>query len=116
MYRSLRRLIPAALAMAATLASPPLPAEPVAAQGTRALPFAPGDQCVYRGSGVLGRIGTGVMAVDGPEQVDGRERAARAAPDDGDGRDGRAGHGRGDRRGRTVRTIGSGGSPAPDVP
>ena len=72
MYHSLRRLIPAALAMAATLASPPLPAEPAAAQGTRALPFAPGDQCVYRGSGVLGRIGTGVMAVDGPEQVDGR--------------------------------------------
>jgi hypothetical protein len=52
----------------ATLASSGLPA----AQGARGLPFAPGDQCTYRGSGMLGRIGTGVMAVDGPEEVEGR--------------------------------------------
>jgi hypothetical protein len=57
-------LIPAAFTLLVALAAP--------AQGPRPLPFAPGDQCVYRGSGILGRIGTGVMAVDGPEQVDGR--------------------------------------------
>jgi hypothetical protein len=72
MHRFLRGLIPAALAMTTTLASTALPPAPVAAQGARGLPFAPGDQCVYRGSGVLGRIGTGVMAVEGPEQVEGR--------------------------------------------
>lgn len=72
MYRSLRGLIPAALAMAAMLAPPVLPTVALAAQGNRGLPFGPGDQCVYRGSGVLGRIGTGVMAVEGPERVDGR--------------------------------------------
>jgi hypothetical protein len=30
----------------------------------RALPFSPGETCVYRGSNVLGRIGTGTMAVE----------------------------------------------------
>lgn len=29
------------------------------------LPFSPGEQCVYRGSNALGRIGTGTMAVEG---------------------------------------------------
>jgi hypothetical protein len=66
MHRSFRGLTPATLALATMLALP------AAAQGARALPFAPGDECVYRGSAVLGRIGTGVMAVDGPERVDGR--------------------------------------------
>ena len=37
----------------------------------QALPFAPGEQCVYRGSSRLGRIGTGTMGVD------------RATPDEG---------------------------------
>jgi uncharacterized protein DUF3108 len=36
-----------------------------------AFPFAPGEACTYRGSGPLGRVGTGTFAVD-PEQVDGR--------------------------------------------
>jgi Protein of unknown function (DUF3108) len=36
------------------------------------LPFAPGEQCVYRGSNRLGRIGTGTMAVEGPVQEGGR--------------------------------------------
>ncbi|HEX8361446.1 MAG TPA: DUF3108 domain-containing protein [Longimicrobium sp.] len=61
MYGTLWGLIPAAMTMAAALAGP----------DARPLPFAPGDQCVYRGSGVLGRIGTGVMAVEA-EEVDGR--------------------------------------------
>jgi hypothetical protein len=34
------------------------------AQGQAALPFAAGETCVYRGSNVLGRIGTGTMAVE----------------------------------------------------
>jgi hypothetical protein len=63
MYRALWGLIPAAISTLTSLASPP--------QAERGLPFAPGDQCVYRGSGVLGRIGTGVMAVD-EEEVEGR--------------------------------------------
>jgi hypothetical protein len=66
MYRTLWGLIPAALCMMTASAAPPLKAA-----ATRPLPFGPGDQCVYRGSGMLGRIGTGVMAVDA-EQVDGR--------------------------------------------
>lgn len=45
-------------------------AAPAAAQD--ALPFAPGEQCVYRGSNRLGRIGTGTMAVEGPVQEGGR--------------------------------------------
>lgn len=36
-----------------------------------ALPFAPGEQCVYRGSNRLGRIGTGTMSVEGPVQEGG---------------------------------------------
>jgi hypothetical protein len=44
-------------------------AAPAAAQS---LPFAPGEQCVYRGSNRLGRIGTGTMAVEGPVQEAGR--------------------------------------------
>lgn len=67
MYRTLRGAIPA-LTLAATLAAPALPE----AQRPRPLPFAPGDRCVYRGSGVLGRVGTGVMAVDGPVEMEGR--------------------------------------------
>ena len=35
------------------------------------LPFAPGEACTYRGSGPLGRMGSGTFAVDA-EQVDGR--------------------------------------------
>jgi hypothetical protein len=31
------------------------------------LPFAPGEQCVYRASGPLGRMGTGIMAVEHAE-------------------------------------------------
>jgi hypothetical protein len=34
-----------------------------AAQTLASLPFAPGEQCVYRGTSRLGRIGTGTMAV-----------------------------------------------------
>jgi hypothetical protein len=36
----------------------------------QALPFSAGETCVYRGSSVLGRIGTGTMAVE-PAQLDG---------------------------------------------
>jgi hypothetical protein len=36
------------------------------------LPFAPGEALVYRGSTRLGRLGTGTMAVDGPEEIRGR--------------------------------------------
>ena len=35
------------------------------------LPFSPGEELVFRGSNRLGRIGTGTMAVEGPEQVRG---------------------------------------------
>lgn len=48
------------LLAAAMLAGCALPAR---AQ-ERALPFSPGETCVYRGSNVLGRIGTGTMAVE----------------------------------------------------
>jgi hypothetical protein len=41
-------------------------ASPARAQRA-ALPFAPGETCVYRGSNVLGRIGTGTMAVEAAE-------------------------------------------------
>ncbi len=41
-----------------------------AAQG--GLPFGPGEQCVYRGSNRLGRMGTGTLAVEGPVQEGGR--------------------------------------------
>jgi hypothetical protein len=43
-----------------------------AAAQQASLPFAPGEQCVYRGSNRLGRIGTGTMAVEGPVQEGGR--------------------------------------------
>lgn len=36
------------------------------------LPFAPGEEAVFRGSNRLGRIGTGTMAVEGPEEVRGQ--------------------------------------------
>ena len=39
-------------------------AAPAAAAQNAALPFAPGEVCVYRGSNGLGRIGSGTMAVD----------------------------------------------------
>ncbi len=42
--------------------------------GNAALPFAPGEELVYRlRLGGIGTIGRGVMAVDGPELVRGRE-------------------------------------------
>jgi hypothetical protein len=41
-----------------------LSATAIAAQTTASVPFAPGEQCVYRGSSRLGRIGTGTMGVD----------------------------------------------------
>jgi hypothetical protein len=37
---------------------------PLAARAQASLPFGPGEQCVYRGSTRLGRIGTGTMAVE----------------------------------------------------
>jgi Protein of unknown function (DUF3108) len=43
-----------------------------AAAQQASLPFSPGEQCVYRGSNRLGRIGTGTMAVEGPVQEGGR--------------------------------------------
>lgn len=44
----------------------------VDAQASAPLPFAAGESCVYRGSSRLGRIGTGTMAVEAGETVDGR--------------------------------------------
>ena len=61
MHRFLAGAIPASFVIVAALA----------AQAPASLPFAPGDQCVYRGSGIIGRIGTGVMAVEAQE-LDGR--------------------------------------------
>ena len=55
--------------MAGAIAAALLCAEPAAAQS---LPFAPGEQCVYRGSNRLGRIGTGTMAIEGPVSEGGR--------------------------------------------
>ncbi|HEX8690972.1 MAG TPA: DUF3108 domain-containing protein [Longimicrobium sp.] len=57
-----------ALAAAALLAAGGARAQ----EGGRELPFGPGEQCVYRGSTRLGRIGTGTMAVEGGEAVNGR--------------------------------------------
>jgi hypothetical protein len=51
------RFVPALAVAALLLAAPELTAQ-------AALPFAPGEQCVYRGSNALGRIGTGTMAVE----------------------------------------------------
>jgi len=60
----------AACALAAALL---LGAAATAAQDAPApLPFGPGEECVYRGSNALGRIGTGTMAVDAGEAVGGR--------------------------------------------
>lgn len=56
--------------LALALGAAALCATDAAAQGS--LPFAPGEQCVYRGSNRLGRIGTGTMAVEGPVQEGGR--------------------------------------------
>jgi hypothetical protein len=46
----------------------------LAATGAAAqdLPFAPGESCTYRGSNRLGRIGTGTMAVETGERMEGR--------------------------------------------
>ncbi|HSU13693.1 DUF3108 domain-containing protein [Longimicrobium sp.] len=44
---------------------------PAPAQSRGALPFAPGEACTYRGSGPLGRMGSGTFAVDA-EQDGGR--------------------------------------------
>jgi hypothetical protein len=51
------------LAAGCVLAALGLAGSPAAAQTLAALPFAPGEQCVYRGTSRLGRIGTGTMAV-----------------------------------------------------
>ena len=67
--RRSRALACAAMAAAALA----VPAWMLAQRSEAALPFAPGEQCVYRGSSRLGRIGTGTMGVDGPERVDGRD-------------------------------------------
>jgi hypothetical protein len=56
--------------MALVLGAAVLCATDAAAQG--GLPFGPGEQCVYRGSNRLGRIGTGTMSVEGPVQEGGR--------------------------------------------
>jgi len=65
-----RRPRGAACALAAALL---LGSAGTAAQGAPPrLPFAPGEQCVYRGSNALGRIGTGTMAVEAGEEVGGR--------------------------------------------
>lgn len=47
-------------AMAIVLLCPRLAAQSAASP----LPFAPGEQCVYRGNGPLGRMGTGSFSVD----------------------------------------------------
>lgn len=63
-----RAVAPAALALLAS-AGPVL----LGGQDPRpALPFGPGEEMVYRASGRLGRIGTGTMRVEGPEEVAGR--------------------------------------------
>jgi hypothetical protein len=61
-----------ALPLAGVLAAAMLAGAGGAVQGPRALPFGPGEECTYRGSNFLGRIGTGTMGVDGPERLDGR--------------------------------------------
>jgi hypothetical protein len=58
----LMALAAAALAASAAPDAGPLSAQTLAAAG--ALPFAPGEECIYRASGPLGRIGTGTMAVE----------------------------------------------------
>ena len=70
MTRWMHNLETAALPLALALAAVAVPGRAQRAAGT--LPFAPGEQCVYRGSGPLGRMGSGTFAVDGPEEVDGR--------------------------------------------
>jgi hypothetical protein len=52
-------------ALAAALAAAALAPAALAGQAsaTRPLPFAPGEACVYRASGPLGRIGSGTMSV-----------------------------------------------------
>jgi hypothetical protein len=62
-YTVALRLAVAALACSAV---------PARAQAPRAaFPFAPGEACTYRGSGPLGRMGSGTFAVDA-DQVDGK--------------------------------------------
>jgi hypothetical protein len=54
-----------AWALAAAAAGAVLLAASAAGQrGASPLPFAPGEACVYRGSGPLGRMGSGTMAVE----------------------------------------------------
>src|SRR5215218_7208109 len=48
----------------ATLLAVLLSARVAAQSAGSALPFAPGEACVYRGSGPLGRMGSGTFAVD----------------------------------------------------
>lgn len=50
-----------------------LPWAGAASQAPRPLPFAPGEECTYRGSGPLGRMGRGTMGVDGGQAMGGRE-------------------------------------------
>lgn len=60
--------------LAALAASALIPAA-VAAQAaaSRPLPFSPGEACVYRASGPLGRIGSGTMAVEDGGTAGGRQ-------------------------------------------
>ncbi len=60
-----------AATLALALGAAALHAGDAAAQQA-ALPFGPGEECVYRGSNRLGRIGTGTMSVQGPVQEGGR--------------------------------------------
>lgn len=73
--RTPRRLARPAVALLALAGLAPLAGwAPFAAHPAAApLPFAPGEECVFRGSTRLGRIGTGTMAVGGPEAVGGRQ-------------------------------------------
>jgi hypothetical protein len=56
--------VPLLLALAGSLAA--------AEAAAQALPFAVGETCTYRGSSRLGRIGTGTMAVEPGETLEGR--------------------------------------------
>jgi hypothetical protein len=61
-----------AVGLSLTLAALAWGAVAAPAQGAHAaFPFAPGEACTYRGSGPLGRVGSGTFAVDA-DQVNGR--------------------------------------------
>lgn len=66
---TLRRTL--AIAALALLASAG-PAAPEGQAPRPALPFGPGEEMVYHASSRLGRIGTGTLRVEGPEEVAGR--------------------------------------------